>query len=112
MISVVRNWAMSCGSLILFLTYLLPAKTPAAFHVARAVASVLLVIGLMISDRKLRRWLAEPAAKRNVPAPRRGVPSSRLLPPTEVQPLDWDASRWDPDVQADIERRRHRDAGR
>jgi hypothetical protein len=44
-VAIVRNWAVSCRGLILFLSYLLPMKTPAAFHVARAAGAILLAIG-------------------------------------------------------------------
>jgi hypothetical protein len=40
------------------------------------------------------------------PRPATAVPG--FVPPPEPQPEDWDASLWDPDIQADIERRRHR----
>ncbi|GIF48798.1 hypothetical protein Afe04nite_33370 [Asanoa ferruginea] len=124
-VTVLRNWALSWGSLILFLSYLLPAKTPTAFHVARAGAATLLVAGLLISRTKLHRWLAEPAPaadmashthlpQERVPqrlrsGPPPGTPIARLLPPAvEVPSRDWDASSWDPEIQADIERRRRR----
>nr|WP_221383050.1 hypothetical protein [Actinoplanes polyasparticus] len=114
--AVVRNWVMTSGWLILVLSYLLPAKTPTAFHLARAAGGLLLIAGLLISRVKLQRWLAEPSAPDN-PAPavhsHPGVSASPpgqrpLLPPVEIQPRDWDASAWDPEIQADIERRRHR----
>ena len=120
MVAVVRNWAMTCGWLILFLSYLLPMKTPTAFHLARAAAAILIVIGLLISRNKLERWLAEPAAPAGTepgaihPPPSlddpqqrgSGTPIARPAPVVEAQPQDWDASLWDPEIQADIERRR------
>jgi hypothetical protein len=42
------------------------------------------------------------------PGPQISTPNTRLLPPVETQPEDWDASLWDPEIQADIERRRRR----
>jgi hypothetical protein len=118
MVAVVRNWAVSAGSLILFLAYLLPAKAPTAFHLARAAGAILLVIGLLISRGKLQRWLIPPATppgeassprqvQVQVPPQLRAGPQT-MTPPAEPQPRDWDASQWDPDIQADIERRRHR----
>ena len=120
MVAVVRNWAMSLGALILFLAYLLPMKAPAGFHVARAAGAILLMTGLLISRGKLHRWLVEPADVAPPAAPpsaainfgsRIGpVPSAGLrigqLPPPVPQPEDWDAARWDPEIQRHIERRR------
>ncbi|MCY1144362.1 hypothetical protein OWR29_40745 [Actinoplanes sp. Pm04-4] len=114
-VQVVQNWAISVPTLVIFLSYVLPAKTPAAFHLGRAVAGLLLVAGLLISRSKLQRWLVEPASEPLPPVapPRSAVPTfprtAPLLPPVEVQPRDWDASAWDPEIQADIERRRRRD---
>ncbi|MFC0564824.1 hypothetical protein ACFFHU_11850 [Plantactinospora siamensis] len=58
--SIVRNWALSSGGLVLFLAYLLPLKIPVALHLARAVGAILLIAGVLIADRKLRRWQAAP----------------------------------------------------
>ncbi|NYF59940.1 hypothetical protein [Micromonospora purpureochromogenes] len=135
-VAIVRNWAVSCGGLILFLSYLLPMKTPAGFHVARAAGAILLAIGALIARSKLGHWLAAPGApvsgaagrqsasaddaydRVNLPSgvddPRRGQPQQQSaqiveLPlSAEPQPEDWNASRWDPEVQEDIERRRRR----
>jgi hypothetical protein len=127
-VTVLRNWVLSWGSLILFLSYLLPAKTPTAFHVARAGAATLLIVGLLIARTKLHRWLAEPAPvpatpdtvnprQERVPqqlrsGPPAGTPIARLIgPAVEVPSQDWDASSWDPEIQADIERRRRKGVG-
>ncbi|MCM4078452.1 hypothetical protein [Paractinoplanes hotanensis] len=116
LVTVVRNWAMTSGWLILVLSYVLPAKTPTAFHLGRAAGGLLLIAGLLISRVKLQRWLAEPTVRADpAPAVRAdsgvsapGLGQRPLLPPVETQPRDWDAAAWDPEIQADIERRRRR----
>ncbi len=123
MVTVVRNAAMSSGFLILFLSYLLPIAVSTAIHGARAAGALLMSIGLLVSRMKLRRWITEPAVPVSAPQPRLGdevprpgqpqrgngpqlgAPGSPLLSP-ETQPEDWNASLWDPEIQADIERRR------
>ncbi|MEH0935736.1 hypothetical protein [Micromonospora psammae] len=137
-VAIVRNWVGSCGVLILFLSYLLPMKTPAAFHVARAAGAILLAIGALIIRSRLRRWLAAPAGivsgsagaqsasaddaygrvdlplgnddprSRQPQQPRSGAQAVGMPLSAEPQPEDWNASLWDPEVQEDIERRRRR----
>ncbi|MBM0203291.1 hypothetical protein ACIA47_13410 [Micromonospora sp. NPDC051227] len=120
--ATVRHWAVGAGALLLFLSYLLPVKTPTAFHVVRAAAAILLAIGALITHRRATRRLAGPAT----PAEQSdttgaGIPPlgmnearpgqvesqpARLALDIETQPEDWNASLWDPEVQRDIERRR------
>ncbi|WP_446217356.1 hypothetical protein [Micromonospora sp. IBHARD004] len=79
-VSIVRNWAVSCGSIILFLSYLLPMKTPAGFHLARAAGAILLIIGALITRSKLGRWLANPAAAAAHPGSHHGAGSASAAP--------------------------------
>ncbi|MCO8270595.1 hypothetical protein M1L60_08285 [Actinoplanes sp. TRM 88003] len=107
--TVIRNWAMYCGSVVLLLSVFLTASTSAVFHVGRATGALLFLVGVLISRAKLQRWLAEPHTPGEVRAEPPGAgaqPFHRpLLPPVEIQPRDWDASAWDPEIQQDIERR-------
>ncbi|MGQ5263192.1 hypothetical protein ACTWLT_20890 [Micromonospora sp. ZYX-F-536] len=116
-VAAVRNWAISGGSIILVLSYLLPMKTPTAFHVVRAAAAILVIIGSLITHNRVSRRLAEPAAPAtaagpagladDVPQQRQSVSPTAGTPlPAEPQPEDWNAALWDPEVQRDIERRR------
>ncbi|MGK5741332.1 hypothetical protein [Micromonospora sp. URMC 103] len=113
-VAIVRNWAVTCGGLTLFLSYLLPMKTPAGFHLARAAGAILLIIGALITRSRLGRWLANPPAAtddppRSQPQQLRSRAQIVGVPlPAEPQPEDWNASLWDPEVQEDIERRRRR----
>ncbi|MBM0230812.1 hypothetical protein JNW91_02320 [Micromonospora sp. STR1_7] len=122
-VALVRNWAVAVSSLVLFLSYLLPMKTPVAFHVVRATAAILLVIGALAMSVRLQRRLTGPAAPNTAAHPGaaatpagsraiagsvgpRSVSVTGLMPPAEPQPEDWNAALWDPEVQVDIERRR------
>ncbi|MGC4794711.1 hypothetical protein ACLQ3H_11380 [Micromonospora saelicesensis] len=124
--AAVRHWAIGAGALLLALSYLLPMKTPTAFHVVRAAAAILLGIGALITHRRAARRLAEPAtpapqsnptgtgipplpineARPGQVPPQVGSQPARLALDIETQPEDWNASLWDPEVQRDIERRR------
>ncbi|MEU8114502.1 hypothetical protein [Micromonospora sp. NPDC048947] len=120
--ATVRHWAVGTGALLLFLSYLLPMKTPTAFHVVRAIAAILLAIGALITHRRAMRRLTDPAtpadqndaagpsiAPLRMDEARPGQVESqpaRLALDIETQPEDWNASLWDPEVQRDIERRR------
>ncbi|MGC4866954.1 hypothetical protein ACLQ3B_16145 [Micromonospora sp. DT53] len=124
--ATVRHWAIGAGALLLFLSYLLPVKTPTAFHVVRAAAAILLGIGALITHGRATRRLAEPStpadqndatgtgtAPQWVDEARPGQVGSqpaRLALDIETQPEDWNASLWDPEVQQDIERRRRQQA--
>ncbi|WP_327033858.1 hypothetical protein [Micromonospora ureilytica] len=124
--ATVRHWAIGAGALLLLLSYLLPVKTPTAFHVVRAAAAILLGIGALITHSRATRRLADPAttADQNDAtgtgiAPQRmddarpgqaGSQPARLALDIETQPEDWNASLWDPEVQRDIERRRRQQA--
>ncbi|MEU1585679.1 hypothetical protein [Micromonospora sp. NPDC005710] len=126
--STVRHWAVGAGGLLLFVSYLLPVKTPTAFHIVRAVAAILLGIGALVTHRRATRRLADPATPAGDIPPRdqndatgTGIAPQRMdearpgqagsqpaRPPLDIetQPEDWNASLWDPEVQRDIERRR------
>ncbi|MEU7971520.1 hypothetical protein AB0B48_05715 [Micromonospora sp. NPDC049089] len=117
--ATVRHWAVGAGGLLLFLSYLLPVKTPTAFHVVRAAAAILLGIGALVTHRRATRRLADPATPAGGIPPRdtqdappgqvpqqAGSQPARLALDIETQPEDWNASLWDPEVQRDIERRR------
>ncbi|MGC1209966.1 MAG: hypothetical protein WA890_01695 [Micromonospora sp.] len=79
-VAIVRNWAVSCGSIILFLSYLLPMKTPAGFHLARAAGAILLIIGALITRSRLGRWLANPTAATATPGSHHGARSASAAP--------------------------------
>jgi hypothetical protein len=124
--AAVRHWAIGAAALLLLLSYLLPVKTPTAFHVVRAAAAILLGIGALITHRRTARRLADPATPANPNettgagiAPlgttearpgQVGSQPARLALDIETQPEDWNASLWDPEVQRDIERRRRQQA--
>ncbi|MFI6231988.1 hypothetical protein ACIBD9_00335 [Micromonospora sp. NPDC050784] len=117
--ATVRHWAIGAGALLLFLSYLLPVKTPTAFHVVRAAAAILLGVGAVITHRRATRRLADPATSAGDIPPRdmdearpgqvpQQVRSQPARPPLDIetQPEDWNASLWDPEIQQDIDRRR------
>ncbi|MCF0092078.1 hypothetical protein B0E54_00899 [Micromonospora sp. MH99] len=121
-LAAVRNWAVAGGSLLLFLSYLLPMKTPVAFHLVRALAALLVIVGAWILHRRVERLLAEPAAPPAAVRPdgpqgagerghlpqQRGVSTTGMPLSPEPQPEDWNAALWDPEVQRDIEARQRR----
>ncbi|MET8360831.1 hypothetical protein [Micromonospora sp. NPDC005171] len=117
--AAVRHWAIGAGALLLFLSYLLPVKTPTAFHIVRAAAAILLAVGALITHRRATRRLADPATPAGGIPPRdmnearpgqvpQQVGSQPARPPLDIetQPEDWNASLWDPEIQQDIDRRR------
>ncbi|WP_406072959.1 hypothetical protein [Micromonospora sp. NBC_01638] len=122
----IRHWAVGAGALLFLLSYLLPVKTPTAFHVVRAAAAILLGVGALITHGRAARRLADPAtpadqndatgtgiAPLRMEEARPGQVANqpaRLALDIETQPEDWNASLWDPEVQRDIERRRRQQA--
>ena len=116
-IAVARNGAMTDALIIFGLSYVLPMRIPTtAYLLLRVLAGILLIAGLVMARIKILRWYAEPAEpsaaaplpQQRTPPELTGTPVPVGLPPVEIQPGDWDAHLWDPDIQADIERRRRR----
>ncbi|MFC4106164.1 hypothetical protein [Micromonospora zhanjiangensis] len=94
-----RNLIGLLAVALYFALNLLPtAANPAVFHLLRVVSAMLLVVSTFITERRLRRWLADPHF--------RAAETFDLSP--EPRPEDWNANLWDPEVQRDIERRRRR----
>jgi hypothetical protein len=114
-VTAVRHWAVPLGTLLIFLSYLLPMKTPTAFHAVRAAAAIVLVIGALITHGRAGRaappdTATEPGRQGELPqqSPSGAPPAWAPLLDVDTQPQDWNASLWDPEVQQDIERRRRR----
>jgi hypothetical protein len=110
-VAVVRNWAMSSATILILLSVVLPSDNEAV-HLIRVAAAALLVVGAFLARVKIQSWLTTPGPPAGAAAPRAETvvtPSFSGVPSPEPRPEDWDAGRWDPEIQADIERRRHRE---
>ena len=113
-VAVVRNVALTCGWLALLISYVLPMSST-AYRFAAVAAGPFMVAGLLIARNKVHQWLvepADPAVPLPAPVPQPGPSPHPFAPVTmpnaDVRPDDWNASLWDPDIQAEIERKRHR----
>ncbi|WP_433729900.1 hypothetical protein ACQP2Y_18645 [Actinoplanes sp. CA-051413] len=108
-IAVVRNRAMS-GAAVLVVVSLVLSSDTAAFHLVRVAAAALLLVGVAVARTKLQSWLTSADPPVGAGAEPVAAPSWNGLPSPEPRPEDWDAGRWDPEIQADIERRRRRES--
>ncbi len=113
-VAVVRNAVLTCGWLTLLASYVLPMP-PTAYRLVAAAAGPVMIAGLLIARGKIQQWLVEPAEPAEPlaavgpppgPSPHPFTPVT--MPTADVRPDDWNASLWDPDIQAEIERKRHR----
>jgi hypothetical protein len=110
-VAVVRNWAMSSAAVLVVVSLVLSSDT-AAFHLIRVAAAALLIVGVSVARAKIQSWLTTadpPAGAGDREAETVVTPSWSGVPSPEPRPEDWDAGRWDPEIQADIERRRRRE---
>ncbi|GAA3933455.1 hypothetical protein Aau02nite_26550 [Amorphoplanes auranticolor] len=110
-VAVVRNWAMSSATILILLSVVLPSDNEAV-HLIRVAAAALLVVGAFLARARIQSWLTAPGPPAGAGVPRAETvltPSLSGVPSPEPRPEDWDAGRWDPEIQADIERRRHRE---
>jgi hypothetical protein len=109
-----RHWAFSAWSILFLLSVAVQVMSPSYDEPGRIIAAGLLaaavpflVVAVLATRAKVVRALSGPAFHGEPPAPAPPEIPGPLLPVTP-QPGDWDATRWDPEVQADIERRRRR----
>lgn len=104
--AVVRNRALS-GAAVLVVVSLVLSSDTAPFHLVRVAAAALLLVGVAVARAKIESWLASADRPSGAGAETVAAPSWNGSPSPEPRPEDRDAGRWDPEIQADIERRGH-----